>query len=134
MAEVQLTYQELAKRLNIKLDSARKLVRRKRWPRTTGNDGTTRILVSLDDLKDTSPPDIPEDIRTDAPSDKSLSQDHEKDIKIARLEAELKGANNLIEAERNRANAEANRAQAAERDRDDWKALATRPWWKKITG
>ncbi|MGE8107089.1 hypothetical protein ACQKP1_25730, partial [Allorhizobium sp. NPDC080224] len=110
MAEVQLTYQELAKRLNIKLDSARKLVRRKRWPRTTGNDGTTRILVSLDDLKDTSPPDIPEDIRTDAPSDKSLSQDHEKDIKIARLEAELKGANNLIEAERNRANAEANRA------------------------
>jgi hypothetical protein len=130
MREMQMTYQEIAKRLNIKLDSARKLVRRKRWKRTMGNDGNMRINVPLDGFKDDDPTDSTPDIPTDVPR----TYDPEKDIKIARLEAELKGVSDLVEAERRRADAEALRTQAAERDRDAWKELATRPWWKKITG
>ena len=130
MREMQMTYQEIAKRLNIKLDSARKLVRRKRWKRTMGNDGNMRINVPLDGFKDDEPKDNTPDIPTDVPR----TDDPEKDIKIARLEAELKGMSDLVDAERRRADTEATRAQAAENDRDAWKDLATRPWWKKITG
>lgn len=130
MREMQMTYQEIAKRLNIKLDSARKLVRRKRWKRTMGNDGNMRINVPLDGFKEDDPTDNTPDVPTDVPR----IYDPEKDIQIARLEAELKGVSDLVEAERRRADAEALRTQAAERDRDAWKELATRSWWKKITG
>lgn len=45
-----LTYQELADALGIGADSARNLVRRKRWARQSGNDGLARIGVPLEHL------------------------------------------------------------------------------------
>jgi hypothetical protein len=48
--EVPLTYRGLADRLNIKLESARKTVRRKDWKRIQGSDGVLRILVPEDYL------------------------------------------------------------------------------------
>ena len=51
MSDVQsMTYAELAAALGIGADSARNLVRRRRWHRTPGNDGMARIAVPVDYL------------------------------------------------------------------------------------
>jgi hypothetical protein len=43
-----LTYEEMAAELGIARESARQLVKRKRWPRRPGNDGRARICVPED--------------------------------------------------------------------------------------
>ena len=50
METIALTYRELAERLGIKPESARKTAQRRRWHRTTANDGTTRIHVPVEAL------------------------------------------------------------------------------------
>ena len=51
MSDVRsMTYAELAAALGIGADSARNLVRRRRWHRTAGNDGMARIAVPVDYL------------------------------------------------------------------------------------
>jgi hypothetical protein len=42
---VSLTYQELADRLGIDVQSARRRALRSRWPKAPGNDGRARVLV-----------------------------------------------------------------------------------------
>lgn len=46
-----MTYAEIADALGIGADSARNLVRRRRWSRQNGNDGLARIGVPLDHLE-----------------------------------------------------------------------------------
>jgi hypothetical protein len=46
-----LTYAELAEALGIGADSARNLVRRKRWSRKPGNDGLARVGVPVEHLE-----------------------------------------------------------------------------------
>lgn len=58
MSQEWLTYQEAAKRLGIKPDSAKKRAQRRHWPRMTGNDGKTRIQL---------PEDSSGTVRTDIP-------------------------------------------------------------------
>ena len=70
-----MTYAELAETLGIGADSARNLVRRKRWARQTGNDGLARIGVPVEHLEEhhkcadgaydapTSPPTSPPPLR-----------------------------------------------------------------------
>jgi hypothetical protein len=41
----RMTYAELANVRGISAASAERLVRRRRWPRQTGNDGIVRVLV-----------------------------------------------------------------------------------------
>tara|TARA_B100001105_G_scaffold224082_1_gene192961 strand:- start:284 stop:502 length:219 start_codon:yes stop_codon:yes gene_type:complete len=71
---------------------------------------------------------------------------------IARLELEIAGLRDIVEAERRRADAEAKRADGAEAsfrglveverqradaaaaDRDAWRNLAQRPWWRRLAG
>ena len=43
----RMTYAEIADIRGISVTSAMRLVRRKHWPRQTGNDGVVRILVPL---------------------------------------------------------------------------------------
>jgi hypothetical protein len=43
----RMTYAELANIRRISVPSAMRLVRRKNWPRQTGNDGVVRVLVPL---------------------------------------------------------------------------------------
>ena len=51
MSDVQsMTYAELAAALGIGADSARNLLRRRRWHRIAGNDGMARIAVPVDYL------------------------------------------------------------------------------------
>src|SRR5689334_3994425 len=42
---VSLTYEELAARLGIDMQSARRRALRQRWPKTRGNDGRARVAV-----------------------------------------------------------------------------------------
>jgi len=108
-----LTYKELATRLGVKLDSARKMVRRKGWRRVVGNDGATRIAVPVDVLS--VPTDSPREVGEDSPQDNL----------VPLLEERIEGLKALVEAERRR-------ADAAERDRDAWRAMAERPLWKRL--
>lgn len=107
METVALTYKELADRLAIKVESARKTAQRKRWNRTTGNDGTIRIHVPLDAF----PSAVEQgDSHRDSP-------DNPVHIQLAKLEAEITGLKEVLQAERNR-------TAAAEQDRDAWREQA----------
>jgi hypothetical protein len=50
----RMTYAELAAVRGISALSAERLVRRKRWPRQTGNDGIVRVLVPLTEAREVS--------------------------------------------------------------------------------
>ncbi|MBP0441508.1 hypothetical protein [Tianweitania sediminis] len=122
MTVVSMTYRELADRLGMKPESARKAVRRKGWTRTVGNDGMARVLVPQEDLPPVSgtaealPPARP----ADGPGDGLPAMSRELELKIEGLRALLV--------------AEGRRADAAEADRDRWHELATRPWWRRLAG
>ena len=45
-----LTYEEMAAELGIARESARQLVKRKRWPRRPGNDGRARVGIPTDEF------------------------------------------------------------------------------------
>jgi len=115
MSTEYLTYRELADRLGIKIDSARKTVQRKRWQRVTGNDGVVRVLVPIDSIPvSVSPADTAIDNPIDSPTVKEL---------LSRIDA----LSDLLATERLR-------TAAAELDRDRWHAYAVRPWWKRLIG
>lgn len=103
-----LTYRELADRLGVKVESARKTVQRKGWKRIQGNDQIARILVPVEYLP--SPPDSSSDVSP-----------------VALLEAQIAGLHAVVESERRR-------ADAAEADRDAWKAQAQRSVWSRLFG
>lgn len=126
-----LTYKELADRLGVKIESARKQVQRKRWHRVTGNDGTVRIQVPIEELI------VPH--KDDTPQEKLVPE-----ILLKALEVQIEGLKEIVEAERKRADTEAlradaegkradaehgrataegKRADAAENDRDAWRDL-----------
>lgn len=113
----QLTYRELAELWGCKLESARKTVRRRGWQRVDGNDGTVRVIVPLDALP--SPPDSTEVSPPDGPTPTPTE--------VALLEERISGLRELVDAERRR-------ADAAEADRDAWRALAERPLWRRVFG
>lgn len=115
METIALTYRELADKMGVKLDSARKTVLRKKWQRVTGNDGTVRIYVPVDALP--SPSDSPSDGLT-----------------VRELQAKVEALGELLAVERQRADAEMHRADAAQLDRDRWHELAIKPWWKRLAG
>jgi hypothetical protein len=91
-----MTYDELAKALGIGGDSARNLVRRKRWSRRPGNDGLARVGVPVEHLTEHAPTDArsdgaidpPADPPTDAPADGGIIPILNRHVE--RLEAEVK--------------------------------------------
>lgn len=114
MTMESLTYKELASRLGVKVDSARKTVQRKRWQRITGNDGQVRIMVPIEALP----------VHMDSPPD---SQNDSPDLTVRELQAKVEGLQKLLFSE-------GRRADAAENDRDRWHAEAVKPWWRKLAG
>jgi len=127
-----LTYKELADRLGCKLESARKMVQRKKWHRVTGNDGTVRIQVPMEELpsrdKSEDKPEeklVPEillkalEVQIDGLKEIVEAERKRADTEAARADAEGKRA----DAENGRATAEGKRADAAEIDRDEWREL-----------
>lgn len=111
METIALTYRELAERLGIKPESARKTAQRRRWHRTTANDGTTRIHVPVEVL------DHPCDSTGDSPPDTAPAVLEERIRGLEILAAELRAQNDDLRA-----------------DRDRWAAYASRPWWRRLAG
>jgi len=111
METVALTYKELADRLSIKVESARKTAQRKPWHRTTGSDGTIRIHVPLDAFSSAAGQgNNPKDSHGYCPN-------NSVHIQLAKLEAEIAGLQEVLQAERHR-------TAAAEQDRDAWREQA----------
>jgi hypothetical protein len=81
METVLLTYEELAARLGVQPESARKTTQRRRWRRMKGNDRHVRVYVPLDEL----PPPEPEPVMP-GPTPEQITAALREDK--ARLEAE----------------------------------------------
>lgn len=135
MSTISLTYDELAERLGITGASARNLVRRRKWKRVPGNDGKARIAVPEDEIEGATRGG------TDGPSDRGIDAPSPFQEMVARLELEVAGLREIVMAERGRAEAEARRADGearradgAEADRDAWRGMAQRPWWRRLAG
>lgn len=100
-----MTYAELAETLGIGGDSARNLVRRKRWARQTGNDGMARVGVPVDYIEESRARDGTTDDPADAPSDPAIDGGPVLGILtsyINRLERELQTLKEEHGAERTR--------------------------------
>lgn len=140
---VVLTYAELGDRLAIKPASAKRLAQRRKWHRVIGNDGAARIHVPLDvipqSVTSNDPPDRPRVIASD--SDDKMSPPADLRGKILYLEGLIEGLQKQIEAEKNVASSERQRANAAEAraqdiftDREAWKRQAQRSIWSRLFG
>lgn len=113
-----LTYRELADRLSIKLESARKTAQRKRWPRTTGNDGMVRVMVPADFLG-----------LTDSPTDTSAVHTRELELRIEALQALFAAATRRAETAEANSTAWQHQAEALQRQLDRQPAPTKRRWF-----
>lgn len=126
MTVESLTYAELAARLGVKPESARRLTQRRKWQRTIGNDGTARVLVPFDALPSPASSPMTSHPDNDAAT-QAVTRDSTGDVTpdnsatVAVLEAQIDGLKALIAAEAKRAEAAEARASAAEADRNAWK-------------
>lgn len=123
-----MSYDEAAAVLGVAPDSVRRMARKKRWKRGTGNDGRGQVEIPEDYLaaRPDRRPDAPPVARPDA------REDDREDARmlIARLESELAGVRELVAAERRRGDEAVARADRIEKERDYWLKEAHRPWWK----
>lgn len=142
-----MTYRDLAERLGISLDAAKTLGKRRaragRWDRWTGNDGTTRLRVPLEDLERPGgdpqgrPQDVPQDDPQDRPQAYSGAVDVEgwrsavsqAEARIADLQAVIERQQADLDRERERSERLEQRADQARQDveearheRDDLRA------------
>lgn len=130
-----MTYPELAEALGIGVESAKNLVRRKRWSRSTGNDGMARVIVPIEALmarKPASPHDAATSAATSPPTDPPMASVAIETLSrhIERLEAELA----TVKSERDQAKEAAMQVhalratlEAVSAERDRWMAAATAP-------
>jgi len=109
-----LTYRELATRMGVKPESARKTAQRKGWARVQGNDGLARVKVPVEALE--RPQDAPGDVPADGPAPD-----------FRELEGRIEILKELVSAERRR-------ADAAEADRDAWRGQAQRSVFRRLFG
>jgi hypothetical protein len=139
-----LTYDEVAAALGIGSESARVLVRRKRWPRRAGNDGKARIGIPEDTIaartgsptdRANSPPNDPpnsppSDRPNDPPSDRGNEPDQLTELRVlnARLEVRIEALQAVVEAEQVRAARERQllekAIEEARAERDRWAGQA----------
>jgi len=152
MAERWLTYEEVAAAFHIGKESARTLVKRKRWPRRLGNDSLARIgvpeeLIEARVVPRVVPPSDPQDDPgNDPPSDtpnapggdppviaflharvaeltEELRQSHAALVTASERAARVEGLEALLELERKRVE----EVRETERLRvEEWKAVADR--------
>jgi len=104
-----LTYKEIADRLGIKLPSVRQTVSRRKWRRVKQNDGTIKIEVPVSYLQR-------ENVAVDEVID--INVDVDSVVDNERLKAE----NEYLKK----------RIADLESDRDAWKEIANKSWFKRI--
>jgi hypothetical protein len=154
-----MTYAELAEVLGIGGDSARNLVRRKRWPRQAGNDGLARVGVPVEYIAESAKPDTPADPPIDTPTDGAVmvailanhishlevelgNLKQERETERGRLEGAIATLRQDLDTERLRAaqvdalnaviDAERKRAEELKEERDRW-ASALEATQRQIT-
>lgn len=126
MSDLFLTYAELAAKLGIKAESAKRLSQRRKWARVVGNDGLSRVRVPREavtsDVTGVITPDSVTPITPDLSS------------RVAQLEGLVEGLKGQLEAEKKRADAAEARTRDVEGDRDAWRQQAQRSLWVRIFG
>src|SRR4051794_23661911 len=134
-----LTYEEMAAELGIERESARQLVKRKRWPRRPGNDGRARIGVPEETFAarpDPRPDPVREAVQEPAQEPvQPPEQPSVHDPAVAVLTRHIERLEREMDAMRDRLTAQENlplqvaalSAAMAElrQDRDRWHAAAT---------
>jgi hypothetical protein len=143
-----LTYRELAGRLGVSVEAARRRALRARWSRQSGNDGKARVLLPEDYEIERRPDGAPA-----APPD-ALSSALELNATIEALKAALAASEDargalaghvdtlkaaLAAAEARASEESAKSAQAiaafsALAERLEAIAEARRPWWRRLVG
>jgi predicted lipid-binding transport protein (Tim44 family) len=146
-----MTYAELAEALGIGGDSARNLVRRKRWQRKPGNDGLARVEVPIEYVAEHERSDPPTNPATDVPAEPPSSvpasppsdggivqtlnrhiERLEKDVENLKTERDVERAraaqvdvlNAILEAERRHQDELRQNAEVLRQDRDRWAVQA----------
>jgi hypothetical protein len=133
-----LTYAQLGEALGITPASANKLARRRRWPRSPGNDGKVRVSVPEEALvRKDSPTDVPQDVPPARLPDNLIMalEAHVTTLKeqLAASEGRLAASMAELTAERARAD-RAISAFADLAERLDALAASRRPWWRRLAG
>ena len=124
-----MTYKEASGALGVAIPSVKQRARRSRWARQAGNDGQARIDVPAELLSAPTRPD------TKAPtSPASTPPTSPVSEMIERLQVDLSQAlTSLAVAEAKLARAD-DLAGDLRADRDAWRDLANRPWWRRLAG
>jgi len=108
-----LTYKEIVERLGIKMASARQTVSRRGWRRVKQNDGTVKVQVPVTYLQRQSV------VVADAVDvNPVINVDVDMSVEVEKLKAE----NAYLH----------HRVADLENDRDAWKEIANKPWFKRI--
>ena len=139
MTTLALSYDAIAAKLGIAVPSARRLVHRKKWPKSKGNDGRAVVQVPAEffDAHHDGPSDKQHDGLTDGQKDDP--QDDSKAVivtegALSEVLARLAAAQTELVEMARRLGAAESEAAALRADRDRWAAqtdkLATRrSWW-----
>lgn len=101
-----MTYDAAAERLQIAVSSVKRQAARRKWPKRRGNDGRVTVGIPVSRLSADSPSDCQRD-------------------DVPKTDALIQSLRDLVESERRR-------ADAAESDRDAWREMAQRPWWRRL--
>jgi hypothetical protein len=133
-----LTYQEVAVRLGVTPEAARRRAIRGKWARMPGNDGRTRVRLP-DDWHPQGAPDVRPDasaLVTALESHIKTLQGESEVLKQQLAAADARDAQHAAELEAERAQtAKAIETFAALVERLDALAAArARPWWRRLVG
>jgi hypothetical protein len=136
-----LTYRELAGRLGVSVEAARRRALCARWSRQSGNDGKARVLLpedyEIERRPDSTPGARPDTAATIAALEAALaaSEDargtlagHVDTLKAARASAETRAG------EESAKTAQAIAAFSALAERLEALPEARRPWWRRLVG
>lgn len=126
MSDLFLTYAELAAKLGIKPDSAKKLAQRRKWARVVGNDGLARVKVPVEA--------VPGSVVGAVTPEPVIPYVPDLTPRVAQLEGLVEGLRGQLEAERKRADAAEARTRDVEGDRDAWRRQAQRSLWQRLFG
>jgi DNA-directed RNA polymerase specialized sigma24 family protein len=135
------SYDEAADLLGMTRGGVRNLARKRCWPRQSGNDGKTRILVPADaipartdaphDAENHAGHDPGTDARTDAVLTDALSRLSAAQGELVEMARKLGMAEGEIAGLRAQADEARKHLEEIKQDRDRWHAAATAPrsWW-----
>ena len=123
-----LTYRQIAVRLGVSVEAARRRALRGKWSRMPGNDGTIQVLLP-DDLSVHRAPDVRADAVPDTSALVTALEGH-----IKTLQGENETLKERLAAEQARTT-QAIAAFASLADRlDALTAARAGPWWRRFAG